>query len=151
MKIKFNWGFGIVVFVGIFMIFILSLVYKCTQQKIDLVAENYYDRELHFQDQINRVQNSNGLTSKVNIIQSTNDVLIQFPDTFNQSKISGTVEFYKPDDAKSDFQLPINVGNELNQRIATDKLAHGKWQLKVSYSYANNNYFAGQDLFVGKK
>lgn len=54
MKIKFNWGTGIVIAMVLFMTFILTFVYKSLtpQYTHDLVSEDYYKDELLYQKEI---------------------------------------------------------------------------------------------------
>ena len=53
-NMRFNWGFGIVVVAGLFVAFILNLVYQCSQQQVDLVTDKYYEKELKYQEQIDQ-------------------------------------------------------------------------------------------------
>jgi len=75
MKIKFNWGFGIAAFIGLFIVFISTLVYKCSQHEVDLVSANYYDLEIQYQNQINKMNNSAALDQQV-LISSVNDQVV---------------------------------------------------------------------------
>ena len=59
---KINWGTGIVIAFGLFMIFILSFVYKVqSNQKYDneLVTDEYYKKEATVQADIEKKQNAN--------------------------------------------------------------------------------------------
>jgi hypothetical protein len=65
---KINWGTGIVIAIGLFMTFILVLVYKMTvDQKYnhDLVVEEYYKKELAFQEEIDAEKNALSLSERI--------------------------------------------------------------------------------------
>jgi len=64
MKIKINWGTGIVIAMVLFMAFILQYVYRVSvYEKYDhhLVADDYYKDELNYQKQIDKESNANNL------------------------------------------------------------------------------------------
>jgi hypothetical protein len=64
---KINWGTGIVIAFGLFMIFILSFVYKVqSNQKYDneLVTDEYYKKEATVQADIEKKQNANALKNE---------------------------------------------------------------------------------------
>ena len=46
---KFNWGTGIVIFITQFVVSMSAMVFKASQQNVDLVTEDYYEKELAFQ------------------------------------------------------------------------------------------------------
>ena len=52
MRIKWNWGTGILIGIIAFMAFIIGLVYFSVQQNFDLVERDYYPKALEYQQQI---------------------------------------------------------------------------------------------------
>ena len=91
MKLHFNWGTGIVIFIGQFMTFMITLVYKCTEQTVDLVSADYYDKEIQFQKQINRINNSAALKSQIVVTAENGTVNVQFPEVFKGIKLLGNI------------------------------------------------------------
>ena len=76
---KINWGTGIVIAFGLFIIFILSFVYKVqSNQKYDneLVTKDYYKKEALVQGDIEKQENANALTNKVTIEKTADGVKI---------------------------------------------------------------------------
>ena len=55
---KFNWGVGIFTFYGLFVVFILALVFRSSQENYDLVTEDYYQQEIRFEEVINKRNNA---------------------------------------------------------------------------------------------
>ena len=53
-----NWGYKIMFVYLLFVVGMLTLVYKCTQQNTELVADNYYDQEVKYQERYNKLQNA---------------------------------------------------------------------------------------------
>ena len=146
MKLKFNWGTGIVIFIGLFMTFMITLVYKCAEQTVDLVSADYYDKEIQFQKQINRINNSAALKSQIVVTAENGTVNVQFPELFKGIKLLGNITFFKPDNAAHDFEIPINLDGELLQSIPSTKLASGRWNVKVNYNDGDKEYYAEEKI-----
>ena len=74
---KFTWGHGIVVALGLFISFILYLifVFPIGKQNSELVTENYYEDELSYQKVIDAKNNAETLASIRFIKQDIKDHL----------------------------------------------------------------------------
>src|ERR1017187_6363068 len=105
MKIKWNFGTGIVVFLIIFMSFMLTMVYKCGQVKSELVSANYYDQEINYQKQIDKTNNASKLKENIKVTydKSSSAFVINYPDELKPIDISGDINFYKPDNQNADL------------------------------------------------
>ena len=139
---KINWGTGIVIAFGLFMIFILSFVYKVqSNQKYDneLVTKDYYKKEALVQGDIEKQENANALTNKVTIENTAEGVKIQFPADFDYSKINGKVSFYRPSSQKLDFEIPISLSSP-HLLIPKSNLAGGLWDISIDWEYDGVKY-----------
>ncbi len=123
-------------------------MYKCTQQNIDLVSANYYDQEIQYQKQINRLSNSSDLQTKVAVVVGIGVVTIQFPDTFENSKLTGKIAFFKPDNAANDFEVTLKLNEKLTQQISTEKLPSGRWNIKISYVDGVKEYYSEEKILL---
>ena len=145
---KLNWGWGITIFVLIFVTFILSLVYRCSQQQVDLVSEKYYENEIKFQQHINREKNTNSLTGNISLIESDSLITIQYPEAAGQKKISGDIEFFKPDNAHKDLRLAVNADSGLRQQVKLNALSKGYWDVKINWSVDSMPYYFEKRILV---
>ena len=109
MKIKWNFGTGIVIFLIVFMAFMLTMVYKCGQVKTELVSADYYDKEINYQKQIDRTNNASKLKENISLIfnKASSVFIINYPGEIKPNEISGEINFYKPDNQYADFKLNI--------------------------------------------
>lgn len=145
---KFNWGTGIVIAFALFMIFILSYVFKVqSNDKYDheLVVEDYYKKEATVQEDIDRQHNANALTNKVIIEKTTEGIKINFPTDFDYSKINGKVSLYRPSSQKLDFEIPISLSSP-NLLIPKSNLASGLWDISIDWEY-DGVKFLNKDSF----
>src|SRR6478609_1391336 len=101
-----NWGHKLtIVFVG-FALLIGTLVYKCIQQKFDLVSDDYYTQELKYQDKIDGSKAASAI-SPIQISQTSNDVIIQMPEEVRGLSLTGDVWLYCAYEASDDVKLPL--------------------------------------------
>jgi len=117
---KINWGTGIVIAFALFMTFILYFVFKVqSDSKYDneLVVEEYYKHDVHFGDEMVRIQNAHDLAQKPIITNTPEGITIVFPDSFVPKNIKGNVSLYRPSNKKLDFEVPILLSNSLTNKF----------------------------------
>lgn len=143
-----NWGYKILILYVGFVAGMLFLVYKCTQQNIDLVAENYYEKEIKFQDQITRSNNVNtgGLVLKATVNESK-QLIITYPAAVSGAKTSGEIHLFRPDNAKLDVKTPVDITEGL-QYIDVSKLAKGYWRVQVSWQLGDTPLYQEERIFI---
>jgi len=150
MKIRWNWGTGIVVAMLLFMIFILQFVYRVTfVDKYDhhLVSKDYYKDELHYQDEIDKENRTLDLKQDIEFINNDQGLLIRFPSDFDEEKIEGTIHFQRFSNEKLDFNKEIELSDH-SILIPKEVLLAGKWDIKVEWKYNNENYLTKKSIFT---
>ncbi len=144
-----NWGYRILILYTAFIAGILFLVYKCAQQDVDLVADNYYEKELKFQDQINRSKNVtlSGNSIKAELNQTRSQLVLTFPGTVSGKKVSGEIHMFRPDNSKLDLKIPVEITEGL-QYIDISKMAKGFWRMQVSWQVDDMPLYQEEKLFI---
>ena len=147
---KFNWGHKVFLLYLLFMIMIGILVYKSTNQKLDLVSEDYYDKAVKYQNQINNIQNTEALADKPasSFNKNENVVEIKFPNNFINAQIKGTLFFFKPDNANLDFSVNIELNENNIQKIPANKLSRGNWKIKTNWKANKTSYYQEETIFI---
>lgn len=124
------------------MIFILSFVYKSIaidRYQHELVSEDYYRDELHYQEEINKLNNSNTLEKDIELSNSEKGIVVKFPEDIAQDEISGVIRFQRLSNIKLDFSQEIRLeGHE--QLIPDEKLVSGKWSIRVEWNHGEEEY-----------
>ena len=147
---KMNWGTGIVLSFVLFVAFIMFFIIKVqsdSKYDNDLVVENYYTHDLKYNDEMERVQNSNELKEKPVIGIKENKIQVTFPAEFDSKQIAGTVQLYRASDKKLDFTLPIVLEN--SQMLVSDaKLIKGLWQVHIEWQYQGKKYLTNKELYL---
>jgi hypothetical protein len=142
-----NWGYKIVIVYCLFIAGILTMVYKCTQQNVDLVSENYYDQEVKYQDQYNRMENSNLPENKLVINASLGLAEVQFPAAYVNSKVDGKVTFFRPDNKNLDFSVPVELTAGV-QKIQSDKLTKGYWKVQIYWNADGKPFYQESKVHI---
>lgn len=139
-----NWGLRIIILYSGFVIFMLALVYKCTQQKFDLVAKDYYAQELVYQKVIDGSQNKALLNASINIKQEGGNVLVQLPPS-QAGFQNGKVFFYRPSDASKDRTIDFTTVNTIvNQK----QFVQGLYKVKLTWDKNGKHYFDEQSIYI---
>lgn len=143
---KLNWGFGIFVLYTSFVIFILFLVYKSTQQKVDLVTEDYYQQELEYQNVINKKDNANKLDSGLTYSIDKMSVILNFPP--QQKDIKGEVKIYRPSNDNFDKLFEIELNTENQMKVLVENSPLGLYKLMVTWDNDSIGYYVEKDVYL---
>lgn len=145
---KINWGTSIIIAFVLFMSFILFFVFKVqsdTKYDNDLVVEEYYKHDIHFSDEMVRVQNAENLVKKPTILETSKGIEIVFPEVFSPDKIKGIVSLYRPSNKRLDFEIPISMSNP-TLLIPKLKLVGGRWDINMEWNYFGKAYLTKTKL-----
>jgi hypothetical protein len=150
-KLKFNWGTYIVIAFALFISFIMYFVIKVqsdSKYDNDLVVEEYYKHDAHFQDEMNRIQNAHDLKVKPIITVISNGVTVVFPNDFSPKEIKGQVNLYRASNKKFDFQVPLNFNQTATLLIPKDKFVGGEWKVNMEWQYKGKSYLTKEELYI---
>ncbi len=145
---KINWGTGIVIGIGLFMAFILYFVIRISTEKkydYDLVTEEYYQKEMVYQTEIDAERNSHSLDGRIAGEKTENGWMLTFPKNIDYTKIEGTVFLYRPSNKNLDFQLPLKLSNP-NLLIPDERLVPGRWNTIVQWKYEGTDYLYKNEI-----
>jgi hypothetical protein len=146
---KSKWGWGIAIFFIGSLLFILTLVLLASFRDVQLVEDDYYQKGLDYQQQIDRIKRTNELDRKVTAAYNTSsgNIEVTFPSMGNKA-ISGTIKMFRPSNRRYDFEVPIKVDSSGVQEIASEKMLPGYWQLKILWKVDSVEYFSQIPLMV---
>ncbi len=143
---KFNWGTGIVLLLVLFFGAIAFIIIFPFNQKVDLVTDDYYQKELKYQEQIDRSSRTKMLKEEIILAQNRKTVEIIFPESYG--KVSGEIMFYRPSDLAQDFSISINTNNEGKQTIGIGELAPGLWKVKIIWTMQGQEYYFEKAIMI---
>lgn len=144
-----SWPLCIGIIYGVFVLLLVAYVIFSLFNTVDLVSEDYYAQELKYQHQIDRINLTNSLNTKLKLEYIESDIIInlQFPKEFSPETISGQIVFFRPSDAKLDKVLTINPDINCNQKIEIKSLKPGLWRIKVFWKVESSDLYT-EDSFI---
>lgn len=148
MKLKFNWGTGIVL---AFLIMISGMIYLVSialRQNDDLVDRDYYQKSMTYQQHIEKVKNTEALTEKVLFVLTTDTLKLIFPPLGNLQDYSGQIHFYSPIEEKRDLILAVKLNSVYSQIIDLKSLSRGRYEVKVDWSANGAAYYQEEEIVV---
>jgi len=137
-----NWGKSIVVVFIFFAIFIGVLVAVCVREDISLVSKNYYEEELDYQKQIERLNNTAQLSKKPEIIVS-NGTLQIFYQT-DQALDKGVLKLFRPSDLRFDKQFELQSFSDPIHQFNIEGFPAGMYRARMEWSAEGKEYYLEQ-------
>jgi hypothetical protein len=145
---KWNWGTGIFIVIVLFLGACAAFIIYSQHQVWSLVEEDYYPKELRYEEKLVKMRNANALSEQLFVITGKTDLTVRFPADFRRKQITGTIDIYRPSDEKLDVIVPVGVDTSLTQFIPLTRMTHGRYVVKVDWSSEGKNYFKEQDIFI---
>ncbi|QNE38133.1 nitrogen fixation protein FixH [Hymenobacter sp. NBH84] len=144
------WPYAIVTAFLLFGSYIGYMVSQTMRTNVDLVSPTYYQQELAYQQRIESVARTAALPVAVTITHDTaaSQLQVQLPPSFAGRRIAGQLHFFRPSNLHLDFNLPLQPGSDLTQRLNTQKMARGFWRLRVEFTADGQAYFVEKDLGI---
>ena len=133
-----NWGKGIFIFYSLFMIAILSVVYFAFTQEVNLVSDDYYKQEIEYEDQIERIKNTESLIEKPKVVLKNTYIELSFPKGLNPK---GALLLFRPSDGTQDRRIAIALGANGTQQMDFSTQSAGKWIAKLSWEEDGKEYY----------
>jgi hypothetical protein len=138
-----NWGKGLVVAISLFMLFILGLSFYMMSQQQELETEDYYEKDLTYQQEMEARTNASSLAHPIQFAYTPEEQHATIELSVNQP-VAGTIRFTRPSDASLDFDVPLVLDSVGHQTIATDSLTKGLWHVQASWQMNNKTYQSPQ-------
>lgn len=142
-----NWGHGIIAGFALFAAYILYFVFSSFNQRIDLVAEDYYAQEVAYQDRINDMENASALKDDITVQNTETGVQISFPLEWKNAP-AGNVRFFRPSDVRKDFIVPLELDEQSMLYVPGEKFTAGRYEVQISWQANGRSFYVKKDLFI---
>ena len=135
-------------FIIFFFLAMSAFVYYAFQQPVNLVEDDYYKKELEFEDHITKLRNTNALDEKVTVIQHSKSLNLEFPYYFSGREVTGIVYFYRPSNFELDVELVLELDTGGRQIINLSNFISGKYILKLDWAVDSIGYHQEETIII---
>lgn len=119
------------------------------RQNMDLVRPDYYEAEALHQAQMLRVERTRPLLGEIELALLPEERKLRLRIPAGQAATAeGSVQLYRPSDARRDATLPLAVDGGGVQWIDTAEMIPGLWRARVSWSWGGGEYYFEQAVVV---
>lgn len=139
-----NWGKGIIIGMALFMGFIITLVVIMMRQDIDLVQEDYYQKELTYNKEYDAHTVYEQAEDTIGIAVKPGFVSIQLGKAFQDDSVH--IELRRPNNQDQDMKFSLLAQPEIN--IPSKDIPKGQFECIITGKIANGNYQYDQTIYV---
>lgn len=144
------WPLAIVTWFIIFGSALVAWVSVTVRLKTDLVSNDYYEQEVRFQHQLDRLNRTTAIRSQISIAYDAQkrEVTLHLPPSHLAPKPTGQIHFYRPSHASLDHKVPLAVDAAGFQNIPAGALRGGLWNVRLQWTFSGAEYFLEQVIVV---
>jgi hypothetical protein len=147
------WPVSIIAFFTVAIIGCGTFIAFCSRHPADLVANDYYEQEVRYQGQMDRLQRAQerAQLASVSYDAGKQQIRIALAPSATQTKASGSIQLYRPSAVDQDRQIQLEPDANGTQTIDAAALAPGLWKVRVSWSADGQDYFLDRKVVIGAK
>lgn len=139
-----NWGKGITIALILFMGFIVYLVIVLVSQNVNLESEDYYQKDVAYEKEINALTNANNLDEKPTITLTESHVLVKFSDQIKHENTRLVLK--RPNNDELDQYFDIRQTNTFT--VDRNTLQLGMYNVELSYTIGEKSYLQKQQIYL---
>jgi hypothetical protein len=138
-----NWGTKLVIGMGLFMAFIITLaVLMIRSGSDDLVDQDYYQKGIEYDKDYARKSQMQKDQSEPEIkISDSLRIIFKKPAT-------GSIRFLHPSDNKKDRIVSLNSGTKKEIALPLEDITKGHWKLIIEWESEKNEYMFEKNMTI---
>lgn len=142
------WPHAILAWFVVFSSAMAAWITFALRQNTELVSADYYEEEVRFQSQLDRLNRTAAVRGDVAVLYDAaqGQVTLRLPadHVVQRPSPSGRIRFYRPSDARLDFEVPLALAGPGEQRIDVSARRGGQWKVRVQWKAGGQDYFFEQ-------
>lgn len=143
-----NWGHKIIAVFVVFVSLVLFAVYTATNHPTDLVAEDYYNQELKYQNRIDKLNRVASNDYHITVEQTNDFIEFIFPEELDLNVVAGTITFFRPSDENKDREASIVLDSNGIMRFSKSQLFKGKYKILIEWEMMNKEFFQESEIYI---
>lgn len=144
------WPIGIAGFFVVLIAALATWAVVAQRNREELVSADYYEQEVAYQQQINRLRRSadSGVVIGFVPVGQGGVIRITWPLASRPGEAQGRVRLYRPSEAALDREVPVLVRADGVQSIDAGALKPGLWKVRVHWGPEDSGYYAEGSVVV---
>ena len=146
---KSFWPYGIILTFAIFISGTAALIIIACTHQTDLIAANYYEQEIRYQGQLDRIGRARQLDQQASVTYNAGQrqITVSLPPGHARDA-TGSIHLYRPSAAGLDQRVKLELNAHGAQTIDATPLRAGLWKVKVLWSVGSEEYFIDEKVNV---
>jgi len=145
---RFTWGNAIFLVMTAFILLMTSFMIRAASNQEELVAENYYEQEIEYQGQIDKLNMTSTLSQAVRMTVEGSELVIEMPMDVRDKTITGELYLQRPSDSRADERMPITLDANRMMRVALGERLKGAYNVQLDWSADGTAYLSKDRIYV---
>ena len=126
--------------------FAVYIAVTMIRQKVDLVATDYYDKDVQHEKRMAQQERTRALDRQIEVTQipGAQQLVISFP----HEGASGTITMYRPSDSTLDQKHEIKPDADQRQILSYAGMASGLWNVQIEWQQGGQDYYYATQLVL---
>ena len=144
------WPISIICFFTVAIIGCVSFVVFCSLHPADLISANYYEDEVKYQGQIDRLRHTQERASAASVQydKQTRSITVSVPVEVTSTSPLGQIQLYRPSALNQERTIKLELTAQGLQTIDAAQLLPGLWKVRVSWTVADRQFFMDQKVVI---
>jgi hypothetical protein len=150
---KTNWSPWPIAITGFFALAIagaVAFVLFCNMHPEELVSSDYYEREVRYQGQMEKMARAHELPNRLSLAHDVEkqELSVGLPAEAFDDTTTGQISLYRPSASRFDRTIALDSAKGATQVVETRHLPPGLWRVRVSWNYQGQEYWAEDKVIL---
>jgi hypothetical protein len=144
------WPIGIVAAFAIFIGGILFAVTIMVRNDVPLTSDDYYAKEIAYQEQLDKSNRGLSPAQKpvINQLAASEALEITFPSYKQSTGFEGKLTFFRPSDPSKDFTVDLRTDESGMQWVSMRDRVKGLWLVQIEWKEGGTDYYYEQQILM---
>ena len=145
---RFTWGHAIFLVMTAFVLLMGWFMVRAMHNPEELVAENYYQKELRYQQDIDAMARTREVGGDARIMEGNGVLTITFPASVRASDVAGRLQLLRPSDARADTVFQVLPDTAGICRVDVSRLMKGAYCTSLDWTVDGRTYLTRGSIYL---
>lgn len=144
------WPYALIAYFAVFISAVIGFVAWSVHQKMDLVGADYYDQEIRYQSQIDKMRRTAAMGPALPIDYAQGRITFRLPQEQVAKGVTGSIQLYRPSNAGMDRTVSLTVDSTGLQNIDATTLTPGLWRIRISWKAGGEEFYRDDSVVIAR-